>query len=130
MNYQKNIKSLIRDIREAISGTDQDFTTGKLGRAIFLLSVPMVLEMIMESIFAVVDIWFVSRLGADAIATVGITNYAKYLIIAIIVVSLAMVGLIYVVFIARQEFKKLMNIRRSKNLKDHLLKLVCLFLTI
>ncbi len=68
------IKQLRNDIWEAISGTEQDFTEGKLGRAILLLSIPMVLEMIMESIFAVVDIFFVSRLGAEAVATVGLTE--------------------------------------------------------
>ncbi len=69
-----DFKQLKRDIWEAIAGTDQDFTRVSMKRAVFLLSVPMVLEMMMESIFAVVDIWFVSRLGAEAVATVGITE--------------------------------------------------------
>jgi putative MATE family efflux protein len=77
------LRKLFRDIREALAGSDQDFTTGKLSRAIFLLSVPMVLEMILESVFAVVDIFFVSRLGADAVATVGLTESMITIIYAI-----------------------------------------------
>lgn len=73
-NPKIQFKRLWRDILEAVSGTDQDFTTGNLGRAILLLSIPMVLEMVMESVFAVVDIFFVSKLGAHAVATVGITE--------------------------------------------------------
>lgn len=69
------IRQIKNDLWEAISGTTQDFTKGSIRRAVFLLSVPMVLEMIMESIFAVVDIYFVSSYGgADAVATVGLTE--------------------------------------------------------
>src|SRR2546428_24476 len=61
-------------IREAIRGSRQDFTTGNLNRAILLLAIPMILEMVLESLFAVVDVFWVGRLGADAVATVGLTE--------------------------------------------------------
>jgi putative MATE family efflux protein len=61
-------------VREAVAGSEQDFTTGPIGRSIFLLSVPMVLETMMESVFAVADVYYVGRLGAEAIATVGLTE--------------------------------------------------------
>ncbi len=70
-------------VREALRGSHQDFTAGSLNRAIFLLAVPMVLEMVLESLFAVVDVFWVSRLGADAIATVGLTESLLTLVFAV-----------------------------------------------
>src|ERR1051326_4689219 len=61
-------------IREALRGSHVDYPDGPIGRAIVLLAVPMVLELALESIFALVDVFFVGRLGPDAIATVGLTE--------------------------------------------------------
>ncbi|WP_291919844.1 MATE family efflux transporter [Chitinophaga sp.] len=58
----------------AVTGSEKEFTTGSINRAIFLLSIPMILEMAMESLFAVVDIYFVGHLGVNAITTVGLTE--------------------------------------------------------
>src|SRR5262245_16582415 len=61
-------------LREAVRGSEQDFTEGGIGRAIFLLSVPMVLEMMMESLFGIVNIFWVGRLGKNQAAAVGVTE--------------------------------------------------------
>jgi len=70
-------------VREALRGSHQDFTIGSLNRAILLLAIPMVMEMVLESLFAVVDVLWVGRLGADAIATVGLTEALLSLVMAI-----------------------------------------------
>jgi putative MATE family efflux protein len=70
-------------VREALRGSHQDYTTGNLNRAILLLAIPMVLEMVLESLFAVVDVLWVGRLGANAVATVGLTESLLSLVFAI-----------------------------------------------
>ncbi len=70
-------------MREALKGSHQDYTTGNLNRAILLLAIPMVLEMVLESLFAVTDVFWVGRLGANAVATVGITESMLALVFAI-----------------------------------------------
>jgi putative MATE family efflux protein len=76
-------RSLWRELREAIRGTEADYTQIGLGKAIFLLAVPMILELVMESTFAVVDIYFVGKLGASAVATVGLTETVLFLLYAV-----------------------------------------------
>jgi putative MATE family efflux protein len=75
-------RSLGSSLWEAIRGSHQDYTTGSLNRAILLLAVPMVLEMVLESLFAVVDVFWVGRLGANSVATVGLTESLLSLIFA------------------------------------------------
>src|SRR5688572_10254770 len=76
-------RSVWSELRDAIRGTGADYTKIPLRRAVFLLAVPMVLELVLESTFAVVDIYFVSRLGSSAVATVGLTETMLFLLYAI-----------------------------------------------
>ena len=76
-------RPLWRELGDAIRGTGADYTKIPLRRAVFLLAVPMVLELVLESTFAVVDIWFVAKLGASAVATVGLTETFLFLLYAI-----------------------------------------------
>lgn len=77
--------SLFRTLKDAIRGVETDLTEAPLGRALLMLAIPMILEMIMESIFAMVDVFWVAHLGAEAVATVGLTESMM-----MIVYSLAM----------------------------------------
>ena len=77
------VRSLWTEVRDAVRGTGADYTKIPLRRAVFLLAVPMVLELVLESTFAVADIWFVARLGASAVATVGLTETYLFLLYSI-----------------------------------------------
>ena len=74
MNTSFSVRSIVSFIKESLNSEDKDFTTGNLRKAVFLLAIPMILEMCMESVFALVDIFFVGKLGALATATVGLTE--------------------------------------------------------
>lgn len=77
------MSSLLSEIKAALRGTDADYTEGPLRRAIILLAVPMVLEMVMESLFAVVNIFWIAKLGADSVASVGLTESVLSVIYAL-----------------------------------------------
>jgi hypothetical protein len=80
MSVFGKLKSYCRLFIQALKGDNQDYTVGSIDRAIVLLSVPMILEMSMEALFAVVDVFFVSQLhDNDAIATVGLTRICAHL---------------------------------------------------
>ena len=76
-------RSLWSSLVEAVRGSHQDYTAGSLNRAILLLAVPMVLEMVLESLFAVIDVFWVGRLGANAVATVGLTESMLSIVFAV-----------------------------------------------
>ena len=75
MSVFKKLNAFIRLFKQALKGDTQDYTSGSIDKAIILLSIPMIIEMSMEALFAVVDVFFVSQLHEnDAVATVGLTE--------------------------------------------------------
>ena len=68
------VKTLFATVRQSLRSEEQDYTHGSIPRAIILLAIPMILELSLESVFAVVDMFFVGKLGRNAIATVGLTE--------------------------------------------------------
>lgn len=78
-----SIKQFFKYFKIAVTGKEKDFTSGSIRRAIFMLSIPMILEMMMESIFAIVDIFYVSQVSVNAVATIGLTESVLTLIYAI-----------------------------------------------
>lgn len=78
-----SIKKFFKYFKIAVSGKEESFTTGSIRRAIFMLSIPMILEMLMESIFAIVDIFYVSQVSVNAVATIGLTESVITLVYAI-----------------------------------------------
>ena len=77
------IRSYWQSLGQAIRGVDMDYTTAPLKRAIFFLAIPMVLEMVMESVFVLVDVFFVAKLGSEAVAAVGLTESVITVVYAI-----------------------------------------------
>ena len=78
-----SISQFFKYFKMAVSGKEQEFTSGSIRRAVFMLSIPMILEMMMESIFAIVDIFYVSQISIDAVATIGLTESVITLVYAV-----------------------------------------------
>ena len=78
-----SIKQFITYFKIAVTGKEQEFTKGSIRRAVFMLSIPMILEMLMESIFAIVDIMYVSKVSVNAVATIGLTESVITLVYAV-----------------------------------------------
>jgi len=82
-DIKTNIKLSYQLIRQSLSGEEQDYTIGSIKKAVFLLAIPMILELSLESVFALVDMFFVGKLGKNAIATVGLTESVISLVYSI-----------------------------------------------
>ncbi len=85
MTHQNKLtaKQLFNYFVIAVTGKETEFTTGSIRKAIFMLSIPMILEMMMESIFAIVDIAYVSQVSVNAVATIGLTESVITLVYAV-----------------------------------------------
>ena len=77
------MSDVIKVVRQALSGHQQDYTSGSIRRAVILASIPMILEMCMKSVFALVDVFFVGRIGKEAVSTVGLTESVLTLVFAV-----------------------------------------------
>src|ERR1043166_8091675 len=77
------MSKLVSLIRQSLNGEQIDYTQGSIPRAVFLLAVPMILELSLESVFAGVDMFFVGKLGKNAIATVGLTESVATIVYSI-----------------------------------------------
>jgi len=82
-NQSISIKKFFHYFKLAVAGKEQDFTSGSIRKAVFMLSIPMILEMLMESIFAIVDIFYVSKVSVNAVATIGLTESVITLVYAV-----------------------------------------------
>ena len=95
MKNNPNRPNWWRLLKDALRGKEYDYTQGSLSTAIFLLAIPMVFEMVMESVFALVDIYFVSQVSTNAVATIGLTESVVSLIYAVAVgISMAATAVI------------------------------------
>ena len=78
--HKISLKNLLSDFLLALRGSNTDFTTGSINRAIFLLSIPMILEMVMEALFAIVDVYFVSKISVNAMVAVSLTENVLFIV--------------------------------------------------
>lgn len=121
ISVKKEVLFLFHFIKDSIKGSQEDFTKGSMRRAVFMLAIPMILEMCMESVFAVVDIFFVGRLGKDAAATVGLTE-AFLMIIYSIAIGLSMAA---TAMVARRVGEKNIEEASRSAMQAVILALVC-----
>ena len=95
MKESISISKIFRLFISALRGKETEFTTGSINRAIILLSIPMIAEMVMESLFAVVDVFFVSKVSVNAVATVGLTESVLMIIYSLAVgLSMAVTAIV------------------------------------